>query len=106
MEEASKMFVGYHDFRTFMNKHFEGSERITRKYIDSVKIVKRQLPGYSDYSWPSFVKSDNEQYFAIDIYIKGPSFLYRQVSFFLHNCFKNSRRNLKREFLIECLLLD
>lgn len=83
MEEASKLFVGYYDFRTFMNKSFGDSKLITRKYIDNVKIITRELPGYSNYSWPSFSKTEYDQYLAIDIYIKGPSFLYRQVSYLL-----------------------
>lgn len=83
MEEASKMFVGYHDFRTFMNKQLNGSEKITRKHIDNVTISRKQLPGYSSYSWPSYLNCEDEQYLPIDIYVKGSSFLYRQVSFLL-----------------------
>lgn len=82
MEEGSEMFVGYHDFRTFMNKNLNDPEQITRKHIEYVKIIRRQLPGYSSYSWPSIPNCEDLQYLPIDIYIKGKSFLYRQVSFF------------------------
>lgn len=85
MEKASKLFEGYHDFRTFMGKHLRDKEKVTRRNVEYVKIIKREVPGYSEYSWPSFLNYDPEDYLGIDIYIKGSSFLYRQVSilFFL-----------------------
>lgn len=93
MVKASKMFVGYHDFRTFMNKHVNSSEKITRKHIDDVIISRRQLPGYSSYSWPSVLNGEDGQYIAIDIYIKGSSFLYRQVRLFAPD-FRNKIENV------------
>lgn len=79
MMEASKLFEGYHDFKTFMGKNLN-VDIITRKYIEYIRIIKRDLPGYSQYSWPSSINYEAEDYLMLDIYIKGPSFLFRQVS--------------------------
>lgn len=81
MKEACKLFEGCRDFRSFMGKHNMADEMVTRKQIDYIKIIKRPIPAYSEYSWPSSLHCNNDDYLFIDIYIKGSSFLYRQVSF-------------------------
>lgn len=83
MEEASKLFLGHHDFRTFMGKQVGDSERVTRRNIECIKIIRGNIPGYSDYSWPSFLQSNSEEYVPIELYMKGSSFLYKQVSLIL-----------------------
>lgn len=78
MKEASKLFEGYHDFKTFMQKNVI-EEKITRKDLEYIRIIKRDVPGYSHYSWPSLINNEQDSYLPLDIYIKGRSFLYRQV---------------------------
>lgn len=79
MKEASKLLEGYHDFRTFKAKDSD-IYKVTRKNIDFIKIIENNIPGYSKYSWPTFMKYENVDCLPIDIYIKGSSFVYRQVN--------------------------
>lgn len=80
MKEASELFKGCHDFRSFMGTQNPKTavEKITRKHIEYINIVEGTIPGYCEYSWPLFV-GNKDEYLRVDIYIKGSSFLYRQV---------------------------
>ncbi|KAH1009118.1 hypothetical protein HUJ04_001529 [Dendroctonus ponderosae] len=83
MREAAKLLEGFHDFRTFMATS-KDSDRITRKKLDSIRIIERskEQVGVSwPYSWPAVaVQNSKEQSHRIlDMYFKGKGFLYKQV---------------------------
>lgn len=80
MKEASKLFLGLHDFRTFMGKGSQQSEKITRRIIDKLEISEARSACYSPYSWPSCMSNSKSDYKYFDFYIKASGFLYNQVS--------------------------
>lgn len=101
MIQASKLFEGYHDFRTFMGKN-KNEDRITRKHIQSISIVKQKICGYSEYSWPTIINEKNDNYLQLDVYIKGSSFVYRQVGklgipTFFHNVSNKTKTFLQQK---------
>lgn len=86
MKEASKLFLGLHDFRTFMGKGSLKPDKITRRVLDRLDVVEGPLPCYSAYSWPVCVSNDKSDYKFLDVYMKASGFLYRQVGVFNFNC--------------------
>ncbi|CAH1976036.1 unnamed protein product [Acanthoscelides obtectus] len=79
MRDAAKLLEGYHDFRTFMGTFNGCLDKVTRKYIEEIKIVQNTDRGYSPYSWPQFIQHPKSEFLFLDIYVKGKGFLYRQV---------------------------
>ncbi|KAF5292630.1 hypothetical protein FQA39_LY13963 [Lamprigera yunnana] len=78
--EAAKLFVGYHDFRTFMHKSsFAPIHKITRKVIERCEIYESTSRWSNTYAWPFCVSYDEANYKAYDVVIKGKGFLYKQV---------------------------
>ncbi|XP_075162339.1 tRNA pseudouridine synthase-like 1 isoform X1 [Haematobia irritans] len=79
MREASRMFLGRHDFRTFRNQDRQkGASRdhpmFTVRRIDEINI----RPGKSACTGPN-TKTSEDFYNYWDIEVKGKSFLYKQV---------------------------
>jgi len=77
MIDASKLFLGRHDFRTFMNvsRNIKLDPKFSWRTISDLEIT----PGV-----PSCTTINNEKslqmYNYWDIKINGKSFLYRQVN--------------------------
>lgn len=80
MKEASKLFLGLHDFRTFMGKGSSQPEKVTRRVIDKLDVTEACSAQYSPYSWPQCMSVDKADYKFLDIYVKASGFLYNQVS--------------------------
>lgn len=80
MREASRLFLGLHDFRTFMGKETSVPEKITRRVVDQLDVVETPALCYSPYSWPSFMSNEKSDYTFLNIYMKSSGFLYKQVS--------------------------
>lgn len=80
MKEASKLFLGWRDFRSFMGKGTHHADKITRRTVDRLDVVETSPLLYSPYSWPSCMSFDKSDYQFLDIYMKADGFLYRQVS--------------------------
>ncbi|CAG9760000.1 unnamed protein product [Ceutorhynchus assimilis] len=83
MREAANMFVGFHDFRTFMGK-VRDNDRLTRREISSIEIIERsksEVGVAPSFSWPKIAirNSGEESHSIVDIYFKGKGFLYKQV---------------------------
>lgn len=79
--EAAKLFVGYHDFRTFMHKGTKLPDKITRRTIEMLNIEEQPLNYYTKYSWPFCINNKLTEYKFFHIYVKSNGFLYKQVSF-------------------------
>lgn len=80
MRDAAKLFVGLHDFRSFMAKSTLASEKITRRVITNLDIFEGKSLCCSEYSWPLCITNDITDYKFFDIYVKSSGFLYKQVS--------------------------
>lgn len=83
MREASKMFEGVHDFRTFKGKTDDESKSTIRE-IERIEIIENTMTdiGISKkFSWPQNLLGnlDSDVYTFVDIYFKGKGFLYKQV---------------------------
>lgn len=81
MKEASKLFLGLHDFRTFMGRGSHQPDKVTRRTLDRLDISEGSPACYSPYSWPFCASTENMDYKFLDIYMKASGFLYNQVSF-------------------------
>ncbi|GJQ71332.1 putative nucleic acid binding protein [Trypoxylus dichotomus] len=51
-KDASQLFLGLHDFRTFMGKGSQQKDKITRRVIDRLDIEETAPIYYHSYSWP------------------------------------------------------
>lgn len=80
MRDTAKLFLGLHDFRTFMAKSPKASDKMTRRVITNLDIVEGKSFCCSPYSWPLCVTNDISDYKFFDIYVKSSGFLYKQVS--------------------------
>lgn len=80
MKEATKLFLGLHDFRSFMGKGSSQPEKVTRRIINKLDFTEACSACYSPYSWPQCMSNDKSEYRFFDIYIKSSGFLYNQVS--------------------------
>lgn len=87
MKEAAKLFLGLHDFRSFMNTSKDSIDKVTRREMTSLDISEGNCLCYSDYSWPLCLINDTSDYKFYNIYIKSSGFLYRQVSNFIFDRF-------------------
>lgn len=81
MQEAAKLFLGTHDFRTFMGKETLASDKMTRRTIYSLDITNGDSHLYSKYSWPFCATNATSDYKFYDIYFKASGYLYKQVGF-------------------------
>lgn len=81
MREAAKLFLGTHDFRTFMTRETQASNKISRKTMYSLDITDGSSHLYSKYSWPFCATNATSDYKFYDIYFKASGFVYKQVGF-------------------------
>ncbi|KAK9879891.1 hypothetical protein WA026_008391 [Henosepilachna vigintioctopunctata] len=81
MRDAAKLFLGFHDFKTFMGKGSQSSQidKITRRFISDIKIEKASSNNYSYFSIPLHGLNRHAEFEYFNIYIKAPGFLYNQV---------------------------
>jgi tRNA U38,U39,U40 pseudouridine synthase TruA len=80
MKQASKLFEGLHDFRTFMARGSKDPDKMTRRVVNRVEIIEGKPLTSCSYSWPSFMCPSREDYQYYDVYVQASGFLYRQVS--------------------------
>ncbi|XP_044754129.1 tRNA pseudouridine synthase-like 1 isoform X2 [Coccinella septempunctata] len=84
MMEAAKLFLGYHDFKTFSAKDtsyfkYHGKQRLTRRTITKLSIEKSPMNLYSSYSMPTYYGFNRKvSYKSYDIYIESAGFLHNQ----------------------------
>lgn len=85
MKEASKLFLGLHDFRTFMGKGTHHLNKVTRRVLDRLDVCEASPTFYSQYSWPvlSTPINNNVEYKFFDVYVQARGFLYNQVSIYV-----------------------
>lgn len=83
MKDAAKLFLGFHDFRSFMGKASLQPDKVTRRILDRLDIAEVPSTCYSSYSWPFCMSINESDYKFLDIYIKAKGFLYRQVSYLI-----------------------
>lgn len=86
MKKASKLFLGEHDFRTFMGRSPVNMDKDTRRHINRFDILESKPLTNSSYSWPNIGHTNIADYQFFDVYIESKSFLFRQVSF----CYETS----------------
>lgn len=83
MREAAKLFLGYHDFKTFSakdaSKNSNGKNKLTRRTITKFSIEEIPINLYSNFSMPTFGLNRKAIYKCYDIYVEAPGFLYNQV---------------------------
>lgn len=76
---ASQLFLGLHDFRSFMGKASKAPDKITRRIIDKLEIIETQPTCYSSYSWPQCMYNNKSDYTFYNVICQSPGFLYNQV---------------------------
>lgn len=80
VREAADLFVGLHDFRTFMHKSTLEPDKMTRRTIEKLEIKEGQSLWTNEYSWPTCVlDSSTRNYKPYNIVLTGSGFLQRQV---------------------------
>ncbi|KAK9718776.1 RNA recognition motif [Popillia japonica] len=77
---ASQLFLGLHDFRSFMGKASKAPDKITRRKIDKLEIIETQPTCYSSYSWPQCMYNNKSDYTFYNVICQSPGFLYNQCS--------------------------
>ncbi|KAG5892432.1 hypothetical protein JTB14_003367 [Gonioctena quinquepunctata] len=78
MKQGATLLEGYHDFRSFMGTN-SNHQKLTRRTLEYIKIIKRERTGYSSFSWPSLIEPDLDKYIFLDVNMKSKGFLYKQV---------------------------
>ncbi|KAK5645397.1 hypothetical protein RI129_006697 [Pyrocoelia pectoralis] len=79
LKEASQLFVGHHDFRTFMHKSNKLPDLITRKVMEKCEVYETRPFWSVPHAWPYCVNGNQEDYIGYNIVLKGNGFLYKQV---------------------------
>lgn len=74
------MFVGLHDFRTFMHKSIGEIDKVTRRTVTELNVTEARLCHFSDkysYFLPGGMRKENFTYY--DVHISASGFVRRQV---------------------------
>ncbi|KAF5306194.1 hypothetical protein FQR65_LT07471 [Abscondita terminalis] len=80
MRESAKLFVGFHDFKTFMHREKYQGDKLTKKVIEICDVNEDVQHWSNFYGWPACVTCNEADYKVYNIIIKANGFLYRQVS--------------------------
>lgn len=78
-KDASRLFLGLHDFRTFMGRGSKQPDKVTRRVIDRLEIINVDPTCYSSYSWPYCINDKMGDYKYYHVICKSSGFLYNQV---------------------------
>ncbi|KAL3269681.1 hypothetical protein HHI36_008741 [Cryptolaemus montrouzieri] len=84
MKDATKLFHGFHDFRTFMGRGGQEKliNKITRRSITKLSIEKVPLDLCSKFSRPLYGFNGKAELQSYNIVVEASGFLYNQVSEF------------------------